>query len=204
MNKNNKYKEFLDYHVGKSVCIVGCGESVLKHDKGKYIDSHDVVVRINRGYPYEKYRKHVGSRTDVWAFGMGANYKHRSEMEKLFSDRKYSIYLWWAHSWVQPEIANLPNHLFIPKNYSLSLSRYFGGMPPTTGVDTIHFYVKATEYKSLTLLGFDFYKTGYFFKDIVDYKTASPGDHRADLEEKVVQALVAESTTKGKKVEWFR
>ena len=45
------------------VAIVGNSPKVLEEDHGEFIDSHDVVIRCNKG-THRGYENHVGSRTD--------------------------------------------------------------------------------------------------------------------------------------------
>ena len=60
---NNKYQDYLN---GKKVALVGPAEYLTKLNTGKYIDSFDVVVRINRGTEViNKYFDSIGSRTDI-------------------------------------------------------------------------------------------------------------------------------------------
>ena len=61
--KDTKYKEYLK---GKSVALVGPAEYLTNLDTGSYIDSFDIVVRINRGMEViETYSKSIGKRTDI-------------------------------------------------------------------------------------------------------------------------------------------
>lgn len=48
------------------VCIVGNGSSVLKNKNGRFINSCDLVVRINQ-YVTLGYEKFVGEKTDIYA-----------------------------------------------------------------------------------------------------------------------------------------
>lgn len=60
---NEKYLNFLNR---KKVALVGPAEYLTKLNTGKYIDSFDVVVRINRGTEViDKYFESIGSRTDI-------------------------------------------------------------------------------------------------------------------------------------------
>jgi hypothetical protein len=60
---NDKYKSFLK---NKRVAIVGPSQSAFFNKNGKYIDSFDIVVRINRGIELvEGQESFLGSQTDV-------------------------------------------------------------------------------------------------------------------------------------------
>lgn len=165
MNKSDpqKVKKFINYCNNKNICLIGSGSSILKNKYGQEIENHDIIIRINRGYPYKRYREYVGSRTDVWSFGMGGEIKLRQKMHELMSDRKYSLYPWWDHSWVQKDIAGLDNHVFLPPESSLQAANLCGGNPATTGIDTIYFLSNYVTFSTLSIYGVDFYTTGYWF-----------------------------------------
>jgi len=158
-----KYDELVNYLKDKSIVVIGSGASILKKEYGTFIDGHDVVVRINRGYPYKRYRKYVGTRTDIWAFGMGGREDLRSKMHQLFKDRKYSLYTWFESSWVPNYLRIADNHITLPPHFSMTAMKQCGGKPATTGADTVHFLATGTEYKNITILGIDCYQTGYWF-----------------------------------------
>lgn len=53
---------------GCSVALVGNASSIFERQDGALIDSHDVVIRMNAGYPHLAGRREsTGSRTDIWA-----------------------------------------------------------------------------------------------------------------------------------------
>ena len=61
---------FIDYEAvrkkfeGKTVAIVGSGPGVMDNKKG-FIDSHDIVVRVNN-YKLDPFKEKTGGRTDVF------------------------------------------------------------------------------------------------------------------------------------------
>jgi hypothetical protein len=60
---DEKYKNFLE---NKRVAIVGPSESAFFNENGKYIDSFDIVVRINRGIELVQGKESfIGSKTDI-------------------------------------------------------------------------------------------------------------------------------------------
>jgi hypothetical protein len=44
--------------------LVGLGDNLLRNSYGKYIDAHDVVIRLGH-VPVHSFERHVGSRTDL-------------------------------------------------------------------------------------------------------------------------------------------
>ena len=60
---NDRYRDFL---TDKKVAIVGPSESAFFSENGNYIDSFDIVVRINRGIELVKGKEtFIGSKTDI-------------------------------------------------------------------------------------------------------------------------------------------
>lgn len=69
INKNNE-KQFSTLIENKSIAVVGPGHST--DYKGTEIDSFDIVVRINTFSNHgEKYKKYIGSKTDIIYFNGG-------------------------------------------------------------------------------------------------------------------------------------
>lgn len=58
-----KLKEVLKYIQGKNVAIVGNGRTIFDGRFGPEIDSHDIVIRFNKGFTY--YPASQGTRTDI-------------------------------------------------------------------------------------------------------------------------------------------
>jgi hypothetical protein len=62
--------EAAEFISGKSVAIVCNAPEIMNHIYGEEIDSHDVVIRINRGWPGKDNWKSLGRRTDMLAGGV--------------------------------------------------------------------------------------------------------------------------------------
>jgi len=59
-------RKFNQYLKGKSVIIVGPSPYMLEQEKADFIESFDVVVRLNKGWKVQEDRKkYLGERTDV-------------------------------------------------------------------------------------------------------------------------------------------
>ena len=67
--------------LGKSIAIVGSGPGVLDNKEG-FIDSHDVVVRVNN-YKTGKYSDKTGIRTDVHYSFFGTSIKKSADQLKM-------------------------------------------------------------------------------------------------------------------------
>lgn len=71
------YEQTAERFAGKSVAIVGSGPGCLDND-GKFIDSHDIIVRVNN-YKQRDYEAKVGSRTDVFYSFFGGSIKKSAD-----------------------------------------------------------------------------------------------------------------------------
>lgn len=159
---------------GKRVAVVGSGPGVLGNKPG-FIDSHDVVVRVNN----YKLSEPTGFRTDVFYSFFGLSIRKTSEtlkrdgvvlcMSKCPDSKPITsewhekqgkfrgtdfrpIYREREHWWFCPTY--VPDEAeFLHKFYML------GGHIPTTGFAAI-FDVLAFAPESLYLTGFDFFMTG--------------------------------------------
>lgn len=70
------------------VIVVGNGASVLKNKQGKFIDDHDIVIRLG-GYKIEGYENFVGSKTDIWSNGVST-----IKIWKYFNEDVVNKHLW--------------------------------------------------------------------------------------------------------------
>jgi len=201
MDRVKLYNEFVEYFKHKSIALVGSGGSVLDHEYGELIESHDIVLRINRGVPYKEFQKHVGKRTDVWSYGCGARDDLRRKAYDGMPDMKYSMYPWFGNSWVPDYLRKLETNIILPERFSRTAMKHCGGNPATTGADTLHFLITGTEYKEISIFGIDCYKTGYWFQSVdnsIDISSSNSKalnrtkqEHKVDFEEKFIEKLVA-------------
>ena len=58
-------KKLFDYLQGKTISLVGNAQSLLEKEQGELIDSSDIVMRINRGYPVH-FKSHGVKTNVVW------------------------------------------------------------------------------------------------------------------------------------------
>jgi hypothetical protein len=190
------FAEVQNYLRGKRVAVVGSAPSVL-HNKLDFIDSHDVVVRVNNF----KVGEAPGLRTDVFYsfFGSSIRKTHaelrtvRLCMCKLPNSKPLSsawheqrgkyegidyryIYrqraAWWFCQTFVPDDARF-----------LAKFELLGKHQPTTGFAAI-LDVLACEPAEVYLTGFDFFNSGLHNVD-EKWRAKNPDDpirHRPDLE----------------------
>ena len=143
----------LDYIKGKTVAIVGNAKSIFNHRYGEEIDAHDIVIRFNKGFIYDKLVQ--GERTDIVILACLLR-----EDERLGYHAKYVINR--SRSYQNP--AN-----FTISNEDRQRLRDMLGSQPSTGFMAIDLCRHAGA-KSIDLYGFDFEATPTFYNPY-GYKT---------------------------------
>lgn len=107
---------------GKDIALIGNAESLLSKRYGTMIDSHELVVRMNRVPTEPSERASLGWRTDMYVYA-----------SPTFNVRKNGVSV-----------------------HDFDISGYHHTDRPSSGMRIIYHIVKFTNYKSLTLYGFDF------------------------------------------------
>ena len=169
---------------GKKVILVGPGKYLLDKEMGGFIDSHDVVIRTNRGCELiEKNAKHLGRRTDVLYSCLIEQKENAGPWDKKSLVDDFKI----KHLCTTPNMdmkgiatATILHHMVDKQKY-LEVSNsipcriidhvFFTKIAieincrPTTGYIAIHDILRHDP-KKLSIVGFDFYYSGW----IDDYK----------------------------------
>ncbi len=156
-------KYILSILENKNVVLVGNSVEILNYEKGEFIDSHDVVIRMGRGVPRPRHYEAIGKRTDLWATGFlraeqMIKRPELKEVPKLLNRTR--INLLTARSLeVDAEF-----HTMFTDNELLDLYEEFGyvnnetlGRPSNGFIVLLWLIKKAWVWKSLTLVGFDFF-----------------------------------------------
>jgi len=164
-----------DYVRGKTVAIVGSGPGCLDND-GKFIDGHDIVVRINN---YKLIPEKTGKRTDIYySYYGGAIKKTRDELiadgVKLLMakcpDSQPIDSEWHRRNGKIYGIDFRPIYrrradwffcqIYIPTDRDfLAYFNLLGKHIPTTGFSCILDFMRC-ECKSIYITGFDFFTSG--------------------------------------------
>lgn len=167
----------------KRIIIVGNSVELMNHEYGEYIDSFDVVVRLGRAAEfrnpknYKKYQVCLGKKFDVWSTGWMRS-GLLTDRPEYFKDVKF--FLMNRNSLNFELIANgrIATEKFkvsFPAGKALNMFSYdeirkfnkeFGIVSGdkskprlSNGIITIKFFCeKMYKYKSLNIIGFDFFK----------------------------------------------
>ena len=162
---------------GKKMCVLGNADSVLK--RKKRIDSFDVVGRMNRGDPRGK-EEFIGSRTDILFLSTGVS---KRNIQSAYNPQ---FVVWMtecqrlAHPWVVRNATQNPKMDWRELRKELEIN-------PSTGMMTLNFIIKYIDFKSLTIYGFNFFKT----KSWYNTKPESGQGHNGKKEEEKIMQMIA-------------
>lgn len=94
-----EYESFLDYRdflKDKRVVVVAPSKSTLSYRRGDFIDSHDIVVRLNNGFRTTGIEEFVGSRTDIVFHGLNPKSQYRLRLKSCLKFGTKFISYWGA------------------------------------------------------------------------------------------------------------
>jgi hypothetical protein len=159
----------------RRVAIVGNAASLLHHSHGALIDQHDLVVRMNLGFPVNPAAQ--GRRFDLWCFS------HHRVLRQTPPG-----FVAPTSVWMSPKFRDQADRgtacRFYPMSYWRMLRRQLGARP-SVGAMTIDLVARASP-RQVTIIGFDFNRSKTFY----EIRTlASPHDFAA--EERYVTDLIA-------------
>ena len=173
-NKNVELNptEYQAYIEGKRVILVGPAGYLQGQGKGNYINSFDVVVRVNHGIFVES-RKDYGNRTDVLYHILSrratdGNHKNMIQHDEVEEWKRLGL-LWLVsrHDSRSQRVRNLRDSFNKLKVTCLDNGFYrrcknkIRNKAPNTGIITM-LHLLECNVKSLHIVGFDFYRSGVY------------------------------------------
>ncbi len=155
----------LDILENKNIVLVGNSVEILNHQKGNHIDSFDVVIRMGKGYPRSRMNKHIGKKMDIWASGFLRAEAHmdRIKVPKLLNRTRIDLNKprevdgEWVTMFTDEELFEIYDEFGYENNATL-------GRPSNGFIVLLWLIKKAWVWKSLTLIGFDFFAKSAPFK----------------------------------------
>lgn len=160
----------------KTILLVGNSVEILQHNLKDKIHSYDTVVRFGQGFPRKENEDRIGNRTDIWVTGYLRQNYHRKFPGALALHNRSRIHLnrppkagnpTFPHitMFTEDEIKDINKNLGVVENEPL-------GWRPSAGFWAILFFVRKCNYKSLTLIGFDFFSKSLPFKTGEDHPSS--------------------------------
>ena len=146
---------------GKTIAVIGNAQSLFKKNYGEEIDSHDVVIRINRGIQTCFDNKAIlshGIKLNVWTFNMYRSLETFDNLAKTKISQTYKkIQMFY-------EINNKNFDDCLPKDYHIEIAKEFQNKKVTTGLRTLHLVSKFNT-KQVSVYGFDWKETPTFYNN---------------------------------------
>lgn len=155
---NTSLIEIKKFCKNKNLVLIGNADSVLR--KEKKIDDFDIVCRMNRGTPRGK-ECYLGTRTDVHFLSTGMSHKNIIAMFNPVFVVWMTVCNRLAHKWT------VENAIQNPKQDWFDLYKKLG-INPTTGMMSLNFLLNHIQFKTLTIYGFDFFKTKTWYNTKID------------------------------------
>lgn len=147
-----------EWFENKSVAVVGNAMYLFDLNYGPEIDSHDVVVRLNRAamlYTNFNCEKSHGKRTDVWMFW------NTSEYRKHFEGKKHIKKMHMSHQGRNVSNLSMVDHVY-PNSLYTPLKKNAGKHSnPTTGLMALD-YISNCNPKNVSVYGYDWKETPTF------------------------------------------
>ena len=168
--------EIKNYLKDRQICLLGNARSIL--NKPKDIDKYEIVCRMNHGISKGK-EQYIGSKTDIL---FSSTRLSNSEILRFHS--RYLV-------WMVEDLKRLPEHLRSctiqnpPMDWRELKDKYPEKKLPSTGCLVINFLLKHIEFKSLTIFGFDFFKSGTHYHNLKNQMW-----HPAELEKKIIKEMI--------------
>ena len=153
-----------------SVVIVGPSSTIKNSKQGKFIDDHDIVIRLNRAIPImDKLKVDIGSKTTI----IYSNLEYNSDSKRHLNFKKFKKnkikFLCSPYPPIEPfkkDIDRYLNEKYQLPFHHLPMEDYFKtksvlGCRPYTGMSAIIDIIRYN-IKSLYVTGIDFYANDYY------------------------------------------
>ncbi len=161
-----------DVFKGKRVAVVGAADSAFEKENGDYIDSFDIIVRVNKAphsWSPEK-AKFIGSRTEVLFHSFYENTDsgggpidfelYEQQGIKYIVNPNHNIKGLRTHLNYFKRNLNNKTTYFLPRRFCEKMMVDFGITIPTVGYSALY-TVLNSKCKEVFITGFTFFKTPY-------------------------------------------
>ena len=177
--QNTQLQNIQNYCKDKTIIIVGNSSTLLNSEMGKFIDSHNIVVRMNYALPIKpSYLNNIGRRTDIYMAGIS-----RARIIESLVSKDCPKFILRLTPWSEP--INLSNVYYNTREEYSVLKKSFGDYKPSSGCLVIDFFKKNIDYKLLNIVGFDFFEKADRFKKN-EFKSYLYKDHDILMEKKYI------------------
>jgi len=168
-NKNDEYNNFLK---DKKIIIIGPSSHLFEKEQQKFIESFDIVVRVNKSFPVKQNQyKYIGNKTNILYHCLNMsedncgklNYKEL-EKENVWISTPYPKNMIPFHNDYIRFENEIKNHNINTNYIDIDFYNNFMkllGTRPNTGIAAIA-DLMCYDIKSLYVCGFTFFETGFY------------------------------------------
>lgn len=159
--------QYFEYLKDKNVILVGPAEYLVGQSKGEEINKYDVIVRMNSSIPVpDKYKEDYGNRTDVLYHRLASQgFPTEQTIRSWRSDgvKWIVVKMQTDHKKINRLKGLIKNHKvsWLTAQKTVDELKKKIDRAPNQGIITI-VHLLSYPIKSLTVMGIDFYATGYF------------------------------------------
>lgn len=171
-------KPIIDFCNNKKIILIGNSKRLIEKDRSKFIDSFDVIIRMNHAIP----SKLIGKKTHIWI----CNYDNVS--------CQYVEYLKFKPRFIMRMNENNSFHFNLKSRaYIWPIEEYkqFRKLvninKPSTGLSVIHWFITKVS-AQINIVGFDSFETGTFYNPINLHKRY----HEQEKEKEWINNLIRE------------
>ena len=166
-----------EWFENKTIALVGNAESLFHKSYGNEIDSHEVVVRLNKAamlYTHFDAKISHGKRTDIWMMWNANEYRSK------FNTVSKSVKKMHMSGRIRNNLDSLKLDFLYPINMYTELRKKAGPKQnPTTGLMALD-YIDSCNPAKITVYGFDWKETPTFTD--MNRKEEITSGHNYDVE----------------------
>lgn len=186
---------------GKRIAVVGAASSAYEEELGKYIDSFDIVIRINKALTTWKVENEsfIGTKTDILFHSFYENNQSGGGPLdfQLFEKRNVRYVVnpintkegWRLNYNFYKKYNEFKTTYILSKAYYNPMVSPFNGLKPTVGYAALYSILRSP-FKEVYITGFTFFRTPYgkgYRDDLVDMEAnkkhiAAQGLHDPEIE----------------------
>lgn len=197
-NKNKQQNSFEKFIKNKSIAIVGNGPYELGKNKGKEIDNHDIVIRMNN-YQTLGFEKDYGTKTDIYARGVSNDVQPKDfqQFKMIIIPLDLDNYLLSQHpqfiNYIYDAVQNNISIYSSCRSTKSILKKIFPNLNPTTGFNIIwEIYHILGSFENVDFYGFNFMTktqdnyTAHYFNDRSEAESKAKSSTHNMKEESVI------------------
>ncbi len=174
INQKQTWETFFDFVKGRNIALFGNAKSLFV-SKRQVDNKYDIIGRMNSGFP-KHHEKYLGERTDILFLSIPIQNYRIKELNPKF--------IIWCTPKTEAMTKWLKNNALIYKKSDWNKLYKKIGYRPSTGAMAIDIFLK-TKYKSLTLYGFDNWKTATWYTNKIHL-----AKHNPKAEQKYIKKLI--------------